>query len=149
MQKLKDKLLSRVLATPCGCWEYTGSRDADGHGKLNHQGKQVRAHRLSFKLFNGDLPDDLLVRHSCDNPPCINPEHLLAGTVKQNSEDAVERGRQARGETQGLHKLTEAQVSEIRARRPVESCRALAAEYGVSPAAISNISANKWWKHVA
>lgn len=74
---------------PGGCWEYNGRRDPSGYGIHAH----IRMHRVSFELHKGPIPDGLLVRHTCDNPPCINPEHLITGTRADNVADMIARGR--------------------------------------------------------
>lgn len=73
--------------------EFHGAKDAHGYGQLTVGGSSVGAHRLAYRLFNGPLHGDHVVRHTCDNPPCINPEHLINGSVSDNMMDSVERGR--------------------------------------------------------
>lgn len=79
------------------CWLWTGGKDKDGYGKFrvstSGPGAQTRAHRFSYELHHGPLADGLMVCHSCDNPPCVRPEHLFPGTALQNRNDAVAKGR--------------------------------------------------------
>jgi hypothetical protein len=75
--------------TESGCWVWKGRRNSHGYGLYNHQ----RVHRLMYEQKVGPIPDDLMIRHACDNPPCINPDHLLLGTMADNMGDMVERGR--------------------------------------------------------
>jgi hypothetical protein len=79
------------------CWEWTGSRDRHGYGRIGERinGKFYlrRAHRLSFEMHHGPVPDGLYVLHSCDRPCCVNPSHLRIGTQRENYEDSVARGR--------------------------------------------------------
>jgi len=81
-------------------------------------GKQYKAHRFAYGVTNGFVPPSVLIRHSCDNPPCCNPGHLLTGSPADNMRDRDERGRHVSrpGETNGSSKLLDAQAAEIRAR---------------------------------
>lgn len=76
-----------------GCWEWRGPRSARGYGSLNTADGRLYAHRVAYELHNGPIPDGLVVRHKCDNPPCVNPNHLEIGTQLDNIQDSVERGR--------------------------------------------------------
>jgi len=76
-----------------GCWEWTWNKDKDGYGLFHARPITQRAHRFSFYYHNGYLPDDMCVCHSCDNPSCVNPNHLWIGTVKDNNRDAMNKGR--------------------------------------------------------
>lgn len=88
-------LFSKVSGNPDGCWNFTGHRDKLGYGKLKFRGKGFLAHRASFLIVNGHLPSDLLVCHQCDNPSCINPQHIFIGTNKDNTADSTNKGRRA------------------------------------------------------
>lgn len=80
--------------TDSGCWEWAGCRSANGYGKMAYgDGTTTGTHRVSFEVHHGPIPDGMFVRHKCDNPPCINPDHLEIGTPAQNSRDMVERNR--------------------------------------------------------
>lgn len=90
----KERLLeSREIDTETGCWLWTKSRGEKGYGQIWYKGKFVRTSRLSYEVFNGPIPDGMLVLHKCDNPPCFNPEHLEVGTQSKNIKDCVARGR--------------------------------------------------------
>lgn len=82
-----------------GCWEWAGFRHKQGYGRLRVLGKLTLAHVLAYKIWRGDVPDGMKVRHTCDNPPCINPEHLLLGTQADNVQDMVSRGRARNAKT--------------------------------------------------
>lgn len=79
------------------CWEWRGDQNQHGHGKfatwVGGKRRRMYAHRLSFILSGRPLADDEVVRHACDNPPCVNPAHLLKGTQRDNILDSIERGR--------------------------------------------------------
>ena len=79
---------------PEDCWDWHGNKSHNGYGRFAvTRDKTVRAHRYSYKFFKGDIPEGLLVLHSCDNPACVNPKHLRLGTYKDNYEDSMARGR--------------------------------------------------------
>ena len=153
---LRDRLLSRISITPAGCWEYTGSRNHKGYGAIGLGGKRggsTGAHRASWMVHHGAIPDGLQVLHRCDNPPCVNPDHLFVGTPADNMNDKVQKGRASgpRGESHPRHKLTSADVQEIRSRYAAggTTMRALAAEYDVSRPCIYYVIAHKTWSSAA
>lgn len=131
------------------CIEYTGTTDPTGYGVIQISRKRTKAHRVSFELHNGPIPEGMMVRHKCDNRPCINPDHLELGGQMENMADMVERGRSLPGERQPNAKLTDDQALEIISRlRLGETQRSLAIEYGVSHTTIYSIASNKGWKHL-
>ena len=90
---VEERMLSKINKTNY-CWLWTDKPDKDGYGKLAIDGKSPRAHRLAYQLWIGPIPlDKPHVCHHCDNPPCVNPEHLYAGTAKDNAKDRATRGR--------------------------------------------------------
>src|SRR5882724_11171101 len=107
-----DRLFNRTIVLDNGCWEFIGARHTQGYGLLRYNGKQARAHRVAYDLVVGDIPDGIQVLHICDNPPCVNPEHLFLGTDQDNMNDKVMKGRHSYGEAHG--KLTNNQVLEMR-----------------------------------
>lgn len=135
---------------PAQCWEWTGNINDTGYGRLCFGGKVYLAHRIAWKLYREErnLPAGNLmhVRHSCDNPPCVNPTDLVLGTIQQNLLDMAEKGRQARGERHGQAKLTEADVQAMRAS--LDSPSTLAARYGVAYATAHNAITGKTWQCV-
>lgn len=149
-----------------GCWLWTGMRDERGYGRIAINRKNVRAHRIAYELTYGDLRADLVVRHSCDTPACVNPEHLLPGTQLDNIADRNDRDRtfkgkrlrpktrgelerDLKGERNGRAKLTQAQAAEIRQRYAAGNigARPLAKMFGVSRSLIRFIVQGKNWKH--
>jgi hypothetical protein len=135
---------------PEDCWEWHGNTLAHKmpYGRVYYEGKQVLAHRLSYALHNGYLPDDALVLHHCDNPKCVNPRHLYLGDHTDNAQDRVQRNRSnpKRGEDAATSKLTEDQVRAIRAA--FGTCDELAKEFGVSRSLISLVRTRKVWAHI-
>ena len=136
--------------TEAGCWEWRGSKmlKRGGYGQLNDRGKLLKTHRISYEYHKGPIPEGHLVRHTCDNPPCVNPEHLLTGVTKHNSEDSKTRGRAVHqvmyGENCPSSKLTWEEVCKI--RESTEDGVSLGHRYGVSKTSISNIRRWKTWK---
>lgn len=135
---------------PDDCWPWTGYRDSHGYGSARAVGVRNRrpASRVAFFYTYGFWPR--VVRHSCDNPPCCNPAHLLPGDQKANAADRERHGRSARGEGNGHARLCEADVRAIKSRlRAGTLQRVLAVEYGVSTSMISFIATGQHWGHVA
>lgn len=135
-----------------GCWVWTGSRTGSNkhcqHGQFAlYHGENIYAHRLSYLLFNGPIPEGRLVRHTCDVPYCVRPSHLLVGTQKDNLQDAVERNRLPK--YRAPRKLSSEQVIEMRRKRMRGALlRDLAAYYGVSIPCASNVCALKTRQHL-
>jgi hypothetical protein len=131
-----------AVAGPDECWEWTGARHPFGHGRLRAGGRNEPmfiAHRLAYIYWVGPIPDGLQVRHTCDNPPCVNPAHLLLGTQADNTLDMVRRRRH------GKQKLTLAQIDEIALRpRGRGTGVALAGEFGVHPQTITEIRHSRY-----
>lgn len=103
-----------AVKSPSECWPWLGSVDRDGYGRASLKGKKMLASRLAYILATGKNPEDLLVCHHCDNPPCCNPSHLYAGTKSDNERDKFKRGKTHRGEKNPAGKLSEDQVQNIR-----------------------------------
>lgn len=144
--ELGEKLIAYSKVSPEGCWEWQRSRSRTGYGQCNvGGGKWELAHRVAYKVYVGEIPDGLLVRHKCDNPCCCNPDHLVLGTQKDNMRDCLERGRFSLGERHAT-KLTEADVRDILTSN--DTNRKLADKYGVCNQLISDIRRGKKWQHV-
>jgi hypothetical protein len=132
---------------PDACWPWLGRRDRDGYGRIQVKGKAKGAHVVALELATGEpVPSGELVRHSCDNPPCCNPLHLLSGDHADNSADAKERGRTLSGERCSSAKLSDEQADEIRrlcAGGKYGIFTQLAKKFGVSSRQISYIATGK------
>lgn len=113
---IKDRFWAKVAKTE-NCWNWIGRVDRDGYGRINEggrHGKRVMAHRLSYQWAHGDIPEGMMVCHHCDTPKCVNPSHLFLGTAKDNTQDAIRKGRMAAGEANPKAKLTVAKALLIR-----------------------------------
>ena len=135
-----------------GCWLWTGALSKCGYGNLRAGGKNHRAHRFFYEANFGPIPANLFVCHKCDTPACVNPAHLFLGTPKDNTQDALRKGRPLRphvpvfGERQHSAKLDENAVRFIRASGWTQT--KCAAFFCVGQNAISKIRRGVTWKHV-
>jgi hypothetical protein len=139
---------SRVkVLGPDDCWEWQACINSN-YGVLVVKKKNQKAHRVSYVINVGVIPDGLLVCHRCDNTICVNPNHLFLGTNKDNMLDKMSKGRQVNplGVKHGRAKLTEIQVLKI--RQDARLLREVAKEYKVNIMTISNIRSGKNWKHL-
>jgi len=142
---VNEKLFwSKVVKLPSGCWEYREARNKAGCGIFHIQRRAYLAHRVAWMLTHGDFDVRLKILHRCDNPPCVNPEHLFVGTQADNMFDMKAKGRVARGEAHWNRKFTEEQVSEIRA--DTRKQKDIAKDFGVSESAICKIRRVNAWK---
>lgn len=176
MSTLPDRFWSKVnkdgptmphMTTPCWSWvgAYSLTRQGERRGHIMVGSKRAgtarieKAARVSYEMHHGPIPFGLLVRHQCDNPNCVNPSHLLAGTVKQNAADMMSRGRGkyvlpltrgiAPGETNGNARLTEEKVRRIReAYASGRTLHSLGEEFGVQFSCIHKVVSRQSWKHV-
>jgi HNH endonuclease len=96
IEAAKTAIIKRMIQTPTGCWEWTGYRKPSGYGEFILKGKKWVSHRLAYVAFKGPIEPGMFVCHSCDNPACVNPEHLWKGTHQDNMNDAKAKKRIAR-----------------------------------------------------
>lgn len=133
---------------PDACWPWKLKPDKSGYGRLTVNKKCVKAHRIAFFVAHGYWPTPECL-HSCDNPPCCNPRHLSAGTMKQNHEQKCARQRHVFGERHYRHKLRASDIPVILALAASGSTyREIADEYGVTFALIGFIVRGRIWKQV-
>ena len=132
-----------------GCWLWFGGVGQKGHGLFRGPGgRQVNAHRFSYELYVGPIPDGLWALHRCDNPPCVNPEHLFIGTCQDNHDDMIRKGRKVSviGAAHPKTQLTEQDVLNIRAdTRPLA---VIGADYGFDKQHVWKIKKRWYWKHI-
>jgi hypothetical protein len=145
------RFISKYVKEPeTGCWIWTACLSGDGYGAFTFRGKIVGAHRVSYIINVGEIPDGLCVLHKCDTPACVNPEHLFLGTKKDNAHDAMAKGRNVKGVTHGLTHLTEQNIREIRSlvSRGAITQKQIADMYNVDRTTVSCIKTRKSWAHI-
>ena len=130
-----------------GCIEWQLHTNYYHYGQVHVNGKHEQTHRVSYRLNVGDIHDGVSVCHHCDNPPCINPDHLFLGTQKDNMRDAGNKGRMQRGEKHHNSKLTRKDVIAIRKNNGTH--KQIGKIFCVSGSVISEIKSRKAWRHVA
>lgn len=146
---ITEKFWNKVLISPFhDCWEWLGNRRPDGYGRFQFDKQLYLAHRLAYEIENGSLELGLYVCHKCDNPGCVRPEHLFAGTPRDNVIDMIKKGRnrKPRGIDHYRSKLTHDQIILI--RNSDSSNRKLAKEFKVSSHSIFCVKNKKTWKHI-
>lgn len=131
----------RTVDPITSCWNWTGAKLPNGYGYMKHNYRNCGAHRGAYETFKGGIPDGQIVRHSCDNPGCINPAHLILGTNLDNTVDMLDRGR-------NHSKLSRADIELIKSMYPQESMNRLADKFGVTNHTISNIVNGVAWSTV-
>lgn len=147
---MKERFEKFVMPIPwSGCHIWMGTSLPSGYGLFrtvpNAKHSMSLAHRISYQLHNGPIPEGHLVLHKCDTPSCVNPGHLFTGTSKDNSQDMKIKGRSSFGEKHGRSKLTQEQVIMI--RQDTRMQKEIAAEYGVSQSNISLIKRGINWEN--
>jgi len=146
----REELFDRTIPEPnSGCWFWDGKCDRAGYGVVATRPRHLSAHRLAYQLFCGEIPEGGCILHSCDQPSCINPDHLRVGSHGDNSNDRVARGRAAgpKGERHAAALLSASDVLAIRA--DTRRHRLIAADYGISARHVSSLKAGLYWKHIA
>jgi hypothetical protein len=145
----KARLIAKFLVTP-GCWVWTANLNSKGYGTISVEGRSKLAHRVSYEIYVGKIPDGLDLLHRCDNGRCVNPDHLFPGTHKENMADMARKGRafkhMQKGESNNGAKLTDSQVLAIYA--DTRASAVIADEYGIFWNAVYDIKKKKRWGHI-
>jgi hypothetical protein len=149
---LEERFFRKIERTG-DCWIWVGNRRPNGYGIIQQGGKgssTLSAHRLSYEMHKGLIPDGLVVMHSCDNPACVNPDHLTVGTYKQNTADMIAKGRKRtvapKGTGNGKAKLNDELVRYIRTSQ--KNAASIARELKLSENCIRGVRSGRTWSHV-
>lgn len=162
-RELSEYIRRNIVVSQSGCWLWQGYL-VRGYGVIMHNGIKDYVHRISFRLFAGVVPGGLCVLHKCDNPQCVNPDHLFLGTKAVNNRDKCQKGRahtpsgadhyyhkfpdkKPIGEKNGRALLTEKDVIEIR-NRTDKKAKDLAIEYGVRAITVREAKSGRTWAHI-
>lgn len=149
---LHEKFWSRVQKTN-SCWLWEGRLTKAGYGQISHRGTPIYTHRLSWEIHKGSIPKKMEVCHHCDNPACVNPDHLFIGSHRDNMHDMLSKNRGStagladqRGEKHPGAKITEDIVRAIRQRlRSKESHSSIAKDLGISRPTVTAINCGRLW----
>lgn len=154
---LESRFWLKVEKFELGCWLWVGKTNKDNYGIIKHCNRYRRANRVSWVIHFGNIPPGKFVLHRCDNPKCVNPNHLFLGTQADNIADMVSKGRNLApgaidpvvGEQHGRSKLTEKDVIEIRKWYvPRRGVGQLAAKFGISRSHVARLVNGINWKHI-
>jgi hypothetical protein len=163
---LESRFWAKVEKTD-GCWWWRGAHDQRGYGQIWDEGRRRKATHVALQMAGRPLLPGQMACHHCDNPPCVRPDHLFAGSMSDNLRDCVRKGRQvparlqgnsnpsrlyperlSRGEAHGQSKLTVAGVIEIRRLRGVERQVDLAKRFAVCRSTIQKVQSGEYWGHI-
>lgn len=151
---LEERFFKKVKKQDNGCWLWVGGKSSNGYGVIGaggKGGKHLSAHRLSYEMHTGTIPDGYVVMHSCDNPACVNPDHLSIGSPKDNTLDALVKQRlktiYGKGVANRGARLTDDDVRYIKNNPHLRGCD-LADKFKVSRATITDIRKGRCWSHI-
>jgi len=139
-------IVNSIKENENGCKEWPFTINHKGYGKTTYENKTCETHRLTYRLFFGEIDEGLQVRHMCHNKKCVNPEHLKLGTPWDNSQDTVKIKGHSRGENHFHSKLNWEKVRHIRKFESNISSKILAEKYGLDRSSILAMLRNKTWK---
>lgn len=146
-----DRFWRKVKKTK-DCWLWIANKSNRNYGMFAINNKKVSAHRYSYKYHYGSIPNGLYICHKCDNPPCVNPKHLYAGTQSDNLKDAANKNRRVYTSRQGsknnLSKLKEIDVLKIRSLSKNKTYKEIANMFNVDPTNIGYIIRRRTWTHI-
>lgn len=147
------RFMEKVYKNPRnGCWEWIGFKNKAGYGCIGYRDKTYLAHRISYEMYKNQNPEKMHVLHKCDNPPCVNPDHLWLGTDKDNRYDCINKKRNVKppimkGEENPFSKLTNFQALDIRKKlKNGYTVKNIAKYYNVHRTCIERIKHGKTYK---
>jgi hypothetical protein len=147
MSGLPDRIENKIIPEPnSGCWIWLGSVNEDGYGRVSWLRRNAHAHRVVYELLVGPIEAGKHLLHRCDNPCCVNPDHLFQGTPATNKADSVSKGRHVHGEKHPAAKLTDETAMQILLAHGKH--RDIAKQFGIHHSMVSGIKSRKQWKHL-
>lgn len=146
-----DDVFAFAKPVESGCWEWTKALSTKGYGVFTIEDRWTLAHRAAFISRNGPIADEMLVLHRCDNPKCINPDHLFLGSHSDNMKDCISKGRRPpkTGSRNKMSRFKEADIIEMRAMRSQGAMiKDIAKKFSTSKNHVSAILNRRSWSHV-
>lgn len=145
----RDKFWARVDKVG-ECWLWLAAKDPNGYGRVGRSSKVELAHRVAYELETGDVLGTRHCMHKCDNPSCVRPTHLIAGTNYDNVQDCVRKGRQPKGEKRAHSKLTPNKVRNIREyRRKGYSYQEIGKIFSIAHTTARRVALGITWNHIS
>lgn len=147
---LKERFEAKFVKDPVTeCWNWQGCRDKNGYSYIRVNHRTVRAYRVSWELYKGKIPDGMHICHHCDNPSCVNPDHLFLGNNYDNIQDCINKGRNNIGERNARAKLSRGQIAIIRFMlKAAISQSDIAKLFSISQSNVSRINTRNIWNHL-
>lgn len=149
--KLVERFHQKYIKDEGGCWLWTASCAGKGYGQIKVSGERINmyAHRLSYWIHKGEDPGRKQVCHTCDNPKCVNPDHLFIGTSQENHDDMVKKDRHTRGERSATAKLSEKEVLQLKDCLSLDMTqKQIAAAFQISQVQVSRIKTGQQWTYL-
>jgi HNH endonuclease len=150
MEIIEEKFYKNVRKNENGCWDWIGNTSAYNRGRMTIGGRKMYAYHISYELHIGPIPTGMQINHTCDNPNCVNPEHLYAGTQSDNTRDAIRRGRWVNNSTGRVRShLSPDDVRAIRQQCASVSMTEVGKRFGISYTQVRRIVTGKHWKDIS